>query len=135
MTILAVCRVSQSQNHKILNAETQRRRVFDMTKGRIGNDGGTPSLQAVGLGTTARAPSLRLCVRNQTRSSPFHFPLYTFHFTLFSSHPLSPRWIQRERMAMSAGFTPDIRDAWPRFSGRTAFNFSRDSNRKAVILS
>ena len=30
---------------------------------------------------------------------------------------------------ISAGDTPDTRDAWPRFAGRTAFSFSRASNR------
>ena len=32
-----------------------------------------------------------------------------------------------ERMAMSAGVTPDTREAWPRSRGRTAESFSRDS--------
>jgi hypothetical protein len=43
------------------------------------------------------------------------------------------RLIQTDKIAISAGLTPDIRDAWPRFSGRISASFSRDSRRSAEI--
>ena len=45
----------------------------------------------------------------------------------FSSHTM--------RAAISAGETPEIRLAWPRFRGRTSFSFWRASSRRPKICS
>ena len=42
---------------------------------------------------------------------------------------------QTSRIAMSAGVTPEIREAWPMESGRKRFSFWRDSIRNETILS
>ena len=46
-----------------------------------------------------------------------------------NSHPCS----QIISTPISAGETPEMRLAWPKFSGRTAFSFSRASRRRPRI--
>lgn len=81
------------------------------------------------------------CRRNKLRGVVFRF-FRNKKFTPYSSIcwvPMNkfhrcPRLMISAKIATSAGFTPGMRDACPRFSGRQRLNFSRLSYRRAGIF-
>ena len=70
-----------------------------------------------------RVPCKKKLPRRSLRTPGQYRLLYTFGFSLAS---------QIISTEISAGLTPEIREACPMFSGRTRFSFSRASSRSPV---
>ena len=71
------------------------------------------------------------CLRGRVRTRSDSGSIKAYRCFLFGHIPFNCRYTSST--AMSAGLTPEIRLAWPRFMGRMSESFCRASSRRPVI--